>query len=342
MTDLITAVSIIFGATYPIDLRTVSICALQIGTIVSSTLASVYSIGLIAIDRYLYIIHGLKYQQWIYPNRARTLILITWILGFVIGFLPLFGWSGDTDNGRVCWFIKLAPKYLILLTVIIGIVPLIIVLILYGKILYHAIDKILQIQRSLRQQRGEQQASNVTTTNRNDQVGEDKPNELRMFRGKSYKNEPSKWKAIKVVLFTSGSFLITWGPYFVVSLIYSYCVDDVDESSSRRCKNLSFLIASPLAILGFCNSLINPIIYAWWHKGFRDFVSKRWSSIRMKNKDRWGMRKASSSNGKDTASTGASSKTNVNSSRKSSNTASLSSSTTTGNNLQDVVVMENK
>lgn len=51
--------------------------------IVSSTISSVYSVGLIAIDRFLYIIHGLQYQKWVYPTRARLLILFTWILGLI-------------------------------------------------------------------------------------------------------------------------------------------------------------------------------------------------------------------------------------------------------------------
>lgn len=81
MADLIEAITIIFGQFYPRYYRTHIVCSLQIGLIVSSTLASVYSIGLIAIDRYLYIVHGLKYQQWVYPNRARAWILATWIIG---------------------------------------------------------------------------------------------------------------------------------------------------------------------------------------------------------------------------------------------------------------------
>lgn len=48
--------------------------------IVSSTMASVYSVGLIGVDRFLYILNGLQYQRYIYPNRARLLILFAWII----------------------------------------------------------------------------------------------------------------------------------------------------------------------------------------------------------------------------------------------------------------------
>ncbi|XP_017779691.1 PREDICTED: 5-hydroxytryptamine receptor 1A-like [Nicrophorus vespilloides] len=291
MTDFVTAVSVVFGEVYPKSNRDHYICALQIGMIVSSTLASVFSVGLIAIDRFLYILHGLNYQRWVYPTRARVCIAISWFIGLVIGFLPLFGWYGDTNNGRKCWFILLAPKDLIKLTVIAGGIPLLTVMVLYSIILYHAIKNIYRLQRA-------------------EQTNETDPNGLRIFRGKSVESVdsvvqtepgqpvqnvfkrmfmrkptskvkgPNKWRAIKVVFFTSGSFLITWGPYFIASLLYVYC----GESDGDRCKNLSILVASPLAILGFFNCLINPVIYAWWHKGFREFVKKTWGSIRRRRR----------------------------------------------------------
>lgn len=84
---------------------------------------------------------------------------------------------------------------------------------------------------------------------------------------RSKKSSLSKWKAIKVVLFTTGSFVITWVPYFIACVMYVSC----DWTATpERCRNIQLAIASPLAILGFANSLTNPIIYAWWHNGFRE------------------------------------------------------------------------
>lgn len=79
--------------------------------------------------------------------------------------------------------------------------------------------------------------------------------------------QPSKWKAIKVVLFTTGSFIVTWIPYFIASTMFVYCDS---ERNPDLCRNLKVAIASPLAVLGFANSLLNPVIYAWWHNGFRN------------------------------------------------------------------------
>lgn len=162
----------------------------------------------------------------------------------------------------MCWFISVAPPGLILLITFVGFLPVLLVVVLYGIILYHAIRKVIQLRRADRE---ETRASG-------------RPEDLRIFRGgasrtetqnRSERRKPSKVKAVKVVLFTSGSFVITWLPYFVASSMYVFC-----DQTTGTCKSLRVAIASPLAVLGFLNSLLNPLIYAWWHNGFRSFMRK--------------------------------------------------------------------
>ncbi|KAJ8976336.1 hypothetical protein NQ317_000041 [Molorchus minor] len=338
MTDLVTGFAVVFGQLYPKDKRDHYLCAVQLGMIVSSTLASVYSVGLIAIDRYLYILHGMQYQRWVYPTRARLLICMSWIIDILLfyffkgsyqDFLPLLGWYGDTDNGRICWFILLAPKDLVLLTVLVGVIPILIVIFLYSIILYHALIKIIQLQRS----------ENTNTT-----IEDLSSGNIRMFRGHSNRSEseaenpqenknifkrffkkktstsvntPNKWKAIKVVLFTTSSFIITWCPYFITSLIYVHSCDT--DNTTKKCKTMRLLIASPLAILGFMNSLMNPIIYAWWHKGFRSFVKQKLNILmKRRNVDN------SASTSKSTESRNMSASSNRNKSQVSKGESSLS------------------
>lgn len=72
----------------------------------------------------------------------------------MIGFLPAMGWIGDTDNGRVCWYIIVAPNELVLLTTSIGMLPLVITIVLYGIILYHALHKIVQLKKATSREDG--------------------------------------------------------------------------------------------------------------------------------------------------------------------------------------------
>lgn len=239
------------------------------GMIVSSTLASIWSVLLIGIDRFFYIVHGLKYQQLLNPCRARWLILCTWILGLIIGFMPAMGWKGWTNGGKYCWFIRLAPHGLVLLTGALGCLPIIIITVLYMIILYQALRKIIQLQKC------DHEASI-----RHIPKDDDDRNTMRIFRGGQSSKEsnednrkrrsPKKLRAIMVVVLTTGSFIVTWIPYFIASTMYVFC--EKQATNENTCKSLRLAIASPLAILGFLNSLLNPLIYAWWHKGFRTFV----------------------------------------------------------------------
>lgn len=202
------------------------------------------------------------------------------------------GWYGDTDNGRVCWFIMLAPKGLILLTVLVGLVAVITVTVLNGFILRSALKTIVRLQRA-------DQSSYTSSI----QISAD---DLRISRNNNpctqhvsaqpdasdaaskqtstattpSVGKPTKWKAVKIVSFTFGSFVVTWCPYFITSLIYTYC----GSLGNGVCDTLKLLIASPLAMLGLLNSLLNPVIYVWWHKGFRQFVRQKVGMLFKKSK----------------------------------------------------------
>lgn len=214
-------------------------------------------------------------------------------LGCTIGFLPLMGWRQGNENGKICWFIVIAPKLLILLTVTIGAIPVITVFILYSIILYRTIQKIIEYKKSqhptsedtcqggLRMFRGGSHAQeNIEQSDRRH-----KPIFV-VFRKKSVNlnANPNKWKAVKVVVFTMGSFIITWTPYYIACIIYTMKCEF--NSTEKECMNLRNLIASPLAILGFMNSFLNPIIYAWWHKGFRNYLKRKWWVMSLRRESR--------------------------------------------------------
>lgn len=81
--------------------------------------------------------------------------------------------------------------------------------------------------------------------------------------------EPCKARAIVIVMLTSGSFILTWMPFFIVLNLYVFCEDKLENP---RCIYLRSKIVGPLAILAYANSILNPLIYAWWHRGFKNAV----------------------------------------------------------------------
>lgn len=81
--------------------------------------------------------------------------------------------------------------------------------------------------------------------------------------------EPNKWRAITVVLLTTGAFIITWIPFFTAVIFFVFCENKL---TNPECIQLRFLLGAPFPFLAFTNSIVNPLIYAWWHKGFKKSV----------------------------------------------------------------------
>ncbi|XP_067866973.1 adenosine receptor A2b isoform X2 [Heterodontus francisci] len=57
------------------------------------TQSSIFSLLAVAIDRYLTVSIHLRYKGLITGRRARLIIAVFWILSFVIGLTPFFGWN---------------------------------------------------------------------------------------------------------------------------------------------------------------------------------------------------------------------------------------------------------
>lgn len=83
---------------------------------------------------------------------------------------------------------------------------------------------------------------------------------------KTMKKGPNKWRAIIIVMLTSGSFIFTWMPFFITVIFYVFCQEKL---TNPKCIRFRMMLSGPMATLAFLNSILNPLIYAWWHKGFQ-------------------------------------------------------------------------
>nr|CAH7738339.1 unnamed protein product [Callosobruchus chinensis] len=273
-------IPIICVAIIPLNLSVVISCAFIIrnGMYGTAMMTSVYSIGLIGIDRFVYIVHGLQYQMWIYPFRAKMLILTSWLVGGILSFLPLMGWHNENVESKSCLYINTVPKKLVILTTVLGVTPLLMVIVLYSIILRHALKKIVESRRNwMVPMPGATQTQDSSSARKRYKFANNmtlqSDNRLIFLTPALQLEHPRYSKAIRVVVLTTGCFIITWFPYIIASLIY---VSDCDlEKGSQLCETLRKAISSPLALLGTLNSVLNPLIYAWWHKGFRGFVKQR-------------------------------------------------------------------
>lgn len=83
-------------------------------------------------------------------------------------------------------------------------------------------------------------------------------------------NQPSEWRAVKVITLTSFTFLVTLMPFFFVECYYILC----KYKHNSECEYLRSYLRGPLGMLAYTNSALNPLIYAWWHRGFTSFFKQ--------------------------------------------------------------------
>ncbi|XP_055851773.1 glucose-dependent insulinotropic receptor-like [Episyrphus balteatus] len=296
LADMISGIVTLFMVNYFHQLNNAFLCGISVGLAGTTGLASSFFIGLIAIDRYLYIMNGLHYHRYFTTRHPYLMVLLVWLISAVPGCGPSFTFSDYYSMDEfICFFLVLIPPKISLIPMVIAIVPMILIMILYSIILKSALNSRSRLNRStqssfqnhegnLRVFRGREQK--IITLNSAD---EDLPSRVRKFglpccRWSKLEITPnlcdeSKWKAVKIVAYTTGAYFITCFPYFVTSICYAFCDFKLNF---EYCHNLFVLMRKPLFILYIANNLFNPLIYAWWHPGFRISVKKMYSRLFVK------------------------------------------------------------
>ncbi|XP_054435495.1 probable G-protein coupled receptor 101 [Pteronotus mesoamericanus] len=97
--------------------------------------ASVNTIVVVSVDRYLSIIHPLSYQAKMTPRRGYMLLYGTWIVAILQSTPPLYGWgqAAFDERNALCFMIwGASPTYTILSVVSFIIIPLVVMIACYS------------------------------------------------------------------------------------------------------------------------------------------------------------------------------------------------------------------
>jgi len=85
-------------------------------------------------------------------------------------------------------------------------------------------------------------------------------------------SQESLIKACKTGIFVV-AYMCTCFPYYIGCLMYALC-------SGEDCLQISTFTDIKLSLPGFANSIVNPLLYAWWHKGFRKTIYRIYKKTR--------------------------------------------------------------
>ncbi|XP_068560257.1 adrenoceptor beta 3a [Cebidichthys violaceus] len=231
--------------------------------------ASIETLCVIAVDRYIAITRPLRYKVLLNKWRARAIVCLVWIVSALISFVPIMkGYWRDNDDEAVkkcnetptcCDFVT-NRAFAIVSSIVSFYIPLLIMIFVYAKVFRIATRQVQLIDKNRLRFQNECSIAQV-------QVGPHINNILSTtcagssscgsaVRRKNVKRRPSRLilvkehKALKTLGIIMGTFTVCWLPFFVANIINAF---ERDIPSERIFRLLNWL--------GYINSGLNPIIY---------------------------------------------------------------------------------
>ncbi|XP_072326133.1 adenosine receptor A2b [Scyliorhinus torazame] len=218
------------------------------------TQSSIFSLLAVAMDRYLKVSVHLRYKGLITGRRVKLIIAIFWILSFVIGLTPFFGWNQRNEvlmncthvvnNSALrnclvkCLFLNVVNMNYMIYFNFLGCVltPLLIMLGIYVKIFIVARMQLQKIEL----------------------------NSVNSDTSRTYlQNQVRVAKSLSIIV---GFFAFCWLPLHILNCINHF--------HPQYFKTMDSHIMNAAIVLSHANSVGNPIIYAYKIEEFRNTFHK--------------------------------------------------------------------
>ncbi|XP_037817511.1 octopamine receptor beta-1R isoform X1 [Lucilia sericata] len=225
--------------------------------------ASIMHLCCISVDRYYAIVQPLDYPLIMTHKRVFIMLVIVWLAPALLSFLPICsGWYTTSDNWRylksnphICEF-KVNKPYAIVSSSVSFWIPGIVMLSMYYRIyqeadrqerlVYRSKVAAILLEKHL-------QISQIPKPRPSIQVEQSTISTMRRER-----------KAARTLGIIMSAFLLCWLPFFLWYIITSLC----DSCTTPR------IVVGILFWIGYFNSALNPIIYAYFNRDFRAAFKK--------------------------------------------------------------------
>ncbi|TKS84632.1 Adenosine receptor A2a [Collichthys lucidus] len=220
------------------------------------TQSSIFSLLAIAVDRYIAIKNPLRYSSVVTGKRAKGIIALCWVLSIGIGLTPMLGWNRSRDWNSTastnssscpeglteCLFEEVVTMDYMVYFNFFGcvLVPLLIMLVIYANIFMIARHQLRLIGLKVAHTPAPGEITSPSSTSRS-----------------TLQKEVHAAKSLAIIV---GLFALCWLPLHIINCFHHLC---------QGCQRLHLWVMNIAIILSHANSVVNPFIYAYRIREFR-------------------------------------------------------------------------
>ncbi|XP_029295644.1 alpha-1A adrenergic receptor [Cottoperca gobio] len=221
--------------------------------------ASIMSLCVISVDRYIGVSYPLRYPAIMTKRRALLAVMLLWVLSIIISIGPLFGWKEPEPEDESICKITQEPGYAIFSAVGSFYLPLAIILAMYCRVYVVAHRESRDLREGHKTEKSDSERVILRIHRGNTTVSEDEALRSRTHFALRLLKFSREKKAAKTLGIVVGCFVLCWLPFFLALPISSIFPA---YKPSETVFKITFW-------LGYFNSCINPIIYPCSNQEFK-------------------------------------------------------------------------
>lgn len=234
-----------------------------------SAICSVVTLTAMSVERYYAIVHPMRAQYTCTISQARKIVIITWIASFLLGIPMIFTQTHKKVGVRLIayWCVRDSEAGLlwrfheVYMLVVVLILPLIIMAFCYATICWE-IWRVMKRRYHMTSRHA--LSPNSVDTESIPMTQRQSGNERKSRRDENDEESRTMKQVVKMLVAVVVLFAICWAPMLIDNVLTAYGYLPRIKGGTHKHLNTVF------QLMAYFNSCINPIVYGFMSKHFRE------------------------------------------------------------------------